>query len=174
MIKKNFFKILLSLVLLIMLYGCSNYDYSNWKRVEIPTDTPVKGKIMIPNGWKFISENGIITLIDQENNRIIAKQIYQEWRLNGWQGEIQVDNWNDLEFKSNIKDVDYKNESYYTLTLGNSTGAHIYTFNDGENERLCLLINIYLDLSHPAKDSKTGAEIRSILSRINVQRRNRN
>ncbi len=102
---------------------------------------------MSSNGWKFISEN-----------KIIAEQIYQEWRLNGWRGEIQVNNWNDLEFKSYINDVDYRNESYYTLYLGDSTGAYIYTFNDGANERLCLFIDIYLDLSHLAKDSKKGVE----------------
>ncbi len=148
----------LSLMLLIplLLAGCHNYE--GWEKVEIPTDTPLKGKIKIPQEWEFISEDGIITLINQTNNTIIAEQVYQEWRFIGWHGKTSVDNWDDLKFKTNLDDVDYKNEDYYEFTRNNSSGAYIYTFNDGVVNRLCLSMEIYLDLAHPACDSKTGVD----------------
>lgn len=157
---KSIFKRLFLVVLSLVLFcSCNHYDYTNWKKVEIPTDTPLKGTIKIPNEWEFISEDGIVTLLDQENNRIVAKQIFQDWRWSGRIGKTEVDNWDDLTFKSNIDDVDFKNEDYYTFIKGQSRPAYIYSFTDGTNGRLCLFLDIYQDRSYPAYDSKTGTKI---------------
>ncbi len=156
MIKRILKKIISAFLLLIMVCSCSNYDYFNWKEVEIPTDTPVRCKIKIPNEWEFISEDGIVTLINQANNAIVAEQVYQEFKFDGWHGQIRVDNWDDLEFRTNIDDVDYKNKDNYDRVKINSSGGLVFSFNDGEIERLCLNMKIYSDLSDPACDPETG------------------
>lgn len=137
--------LLLTLICMVLPILCGCYDYTNWKKVEIPTQSEYKGTIKIPNHYEFVDEDGIISLIDTDTNEILAEQVYQEWRMNGHIGDTSINNWDELEFKSNIKDLDVKKQDYYSLEKGYSNAVYMYIYDDGINKRYCLQFSIYAD-----------------------------
>ena len=77
-------KVNLFILLLLILYlsGCGlgighDGDYEGFYSTKIPTDSTLRGTIKIPNEWEFITEDGVIQLIDKETKEVIAEQIVQ-------------------------------------------------------------------------------------------------
>ena len=74
------------------------YNYSGWKRVKIPTETPLQATVKIPNDWAFIVEDGWIKLIDETTNETKAMQMYQgTWETERQSDGTFISNWNDLK-----------------------------------------------------------------------------
>lgn len=142
---KRRFILLFTFICRILPVRCGCYNYTNWKKVEIPTQSEYKGTIKIPNHYEIIDEDGIISLIDIDTNEIVAEQVYQEWRMNGHKGNQQINNWDELEFKSNISDLDIKNQECYSFDRGYSNAVYTYIYDDGVNKRYCLQFDIYAD-----------------------------
>ena len=138
--RKKYIAILILLCLLTnFILSCNN----SYKKVEIPTDSPYKGTIKIPNEWEFVNDSGVITLIDSSTKEVIAEQIYQEWRISIKYGDGTVEeNWDSLTFNSNIN-LDISNKDNYSVMVVNSNSAYIHKYDDGTNQRFCINFDIY-------------------------------
>ena len=71
---KKYISLIIVFVLLFTLGGCR---YKGYYETKIPTDSTLRGTIKIPNEWEFITEDGVIQLIDKETKEVIAEQIVQ-------------------------------------------------------------------------------------------------
>lgn len=61
-------------VITICLCSCK---FNGYYKVEIPTNSPLKGTIKIPNECEFVTEDGIVKLINKNTKEILAEQISQ-------------------------------------------------------------------------------------------------
>ena len=71
---KKYISLIIIFVLLFTLGGCR---YKGYYETKIPTDSTLRGTIKIPNEWEFITEDGVVKLIDKETKEVIAEQIVQ-------------------------------------------------------------------------------------------------
>ena len=142
---KKFVISLLLVTIFISFIGCHNY--SNWYETEIPTNTEYNGQIYratvkLPNEWESINEDDIISIVDKKTKGMVATQVYCEWRINVGHGQEIINNWDELHFNEKIG-LDVSVEEYYTLEICNSNGAGLFLFDDGINQRYCVIYDIY-------------------------------
>ena len=133
--KKTLFIALIS----ILLCGC--YNYTGWHKEVIPTNTEYKGTIKIPDEWHFESNEGIVSIKDQEENEV-AIEIFQGTRFNGYIGDERVDNWDELEI-NHLEGYELEKEENYTFIRGTSSASYIYQYSDDIHENYCLRMTIY-------------------------------
>ena len=133
--KKTLFIALIS----ILLCGC--YNYTGWHKEVIPTNTEYKGTIKIPDEWHFESNEGIVSIKDQEENEV-AIEIFQGTRHYGYIGDEKVDNWDELEI-NHLEGYELEREENYTLIRGTSSASYIYQYSDDAHENYCLRMMIY-------------------------------
>ena len=60
-------------------YGIYN-NYIGWKRVEVPTETTMKATVWLRKNWFFTSD-GERLYIKDEDGKIIATEVYEDWRI---------------------------------------------------------------------------------------------
>lgn len=113
-------------------------NYSDYKTEYISTESDYSAEIKIPDNWIIEKEDGWINLI--EENKIIARQLYQ----GGWEsysvGGVNYNNWEQLEFNPNVPTYNY-DFSLFTSIKG-SNNACIYEVNYQNQTNYSLLINI--------------------------------
>lgn len=152
---RKIYKLILLLISILNLCSCVSYywyehpeiikyDYSEWKKVEIPTNTRYRGKVKIPKTWSFINEQENISIIDTNNGETIAQQVFQGWyTLIELEDKKYLTNWNKLEFNPNIS-LDISNEDYYfDKNFFDYRETYIKEFNDGINKLNCIFFKIY-------------------------------
>ena len=149
-------KVNLFILLLLILYlsGCGlgighDGDYEGFYSTKIPTDSILRGTIKIPNKWEFITEDGIIKLINKDTKKVIAEQIVQGHMNFSHKPDINyVDpvfaNIDNLTFNQNIN-FDIKNVEKYDYIKGYSNAIEYYEFKDEEKNYVVLKFEIYDD-----------------------------
>jgi hypothetical protein len=145
--------------LLLNFTGCSCFydlDYQGFQKVVIPTDSELRGTIYIPEEWKFITEDGIIKLINGTTNEVYAEQIVQGvMDFSGLSAKDCLDNifpnTDNLLFNTNIGYDIGNGEKYEHISINsNSTEQLKFTEND-QSFNVCRFLIYHNHTS--AKDS---------------------
>lgn len=142
---KKIFTFILLFILLLNFTGCSYFydlDYQGFQKVVIPTDSELRGTIYIPEEWKFITEDGIIKLINGKTNEVYAEQIYQGSKGGRTPQAEPFADATQISFNDNIG-YDVKNKELYDLTRLYSNGVYRYVFAEGDQSFEVLGIEIY-------------------------------
>ena len=154
--KKIFLLFLYSALLFFAVdYSCFNY-YDGYREVAIPTDSELKGTIKIPEDWEFITEDGVIKLINRTTNEVYAEQIVQGvMDFSGLSAKDCLDNifpnTDNLLFNTNIGYDIGNGEKYEHISINsNSTEQLKFTEND-QSFNVCRFLIYHNHTS--AKDS---------------------
>lgn len=140
MIKKK-----LKIFLLILVLGLSGCGYEGYYKVKIPTDSTLRGTIMIPNEWEFITEENIIKLIEKDTKEVIGEQIVQgHFEIISNIDGNRIYNEDKLAFNEYIK-YDIKNPNNYEYVKGYSNAVYKYKFSENNQIFDVLDIGIYYD-----------------------------
>lgn len=152
---KKIFTFILLFILLLNFTGCSyfhNLYYQGFQKVVIPTNSELRGTIYIPEGWKFITEDGVIKLINATTNEVYAEQIYQgslgEFEEESKEESIpKIEPFEDAEKISFNNDISYdvKNKERYDLTRLCSNSVCQFDFTEGDQTFKALRFGIYED-----------------------------
>ena len=127
MLKK--FTVLLLSVTICLICFCSCFGkYVDWHEVEIPTKTPLRATVKIPDHWTFVNQDGWLNIVNIETGEIIA----EEWIKGGCKQSrnsqlYSIVNWEELTFNPNAT-IAPSERSDLDLKYGGSNSAYIYKF----------------------------------------------
>lgn len=129
-------------ILLFNIFGCR---YKGYYEAKIPTDSTLRGTIKIPNEWEFITEDGIVKLINKDTKEVIAEQIVQgHFELVGNIDDNKI--WNEDKLKFNdCLEYDIKNSNNYEYVKGYSNAIYRYSYSEDNQVFDVLDIGIYYD-----------------------------
>ena len=138
---KKYISLIIIFVLLFTLSGCR---YKGYYETKIPTDSTLRGSIKIPNEWEFITEDGVVKLIDKETKEVIAEQIvqghFEHKKIDG----NRIYNEDKLTFNEHIK-YDIKNPNNYEYVMGYSNAVYKYKYSENNQVFDVFKIRIYND-----------------------------
>ena len=139
---KKYISLIIIFVLLFTLSGCR---YKGYYETKIPTDSTLRGSIKIPNEWEFITEDGVVKLIEKETKEVIAEQIVQgHFELISNIDGNKIFNNDKLTFNECIK-YDIKNPNNYEFVMGYSNAVYKYKYSENNQVFDVLDIGIYYD-----------------------------
>ena len=107
-----------------LLGGCS--DYNGWKQVEIPTNSELTASVKIPEEWCFVEKNGRVYLEDESGN-VIAKEIYEGWRIDYTYvvSGVHHNNQDEMDINPELREELRKLENYEFIE-GDSSSCELY------------------------------------------------
>ena len=144
---KNLLILLLCIFSIIALCGCKslsvifdNHYYNGWTEVEIPTDTVLKAKVKLPDGWYFTEEDGRFHIKNKENE-IIATEAYCEWYIDYYVGNQHYSNKEKLQINEALT-TELCDLDNYEIYIGGSTGCHVYKCTIDNEQRYAISFSI--------------------------------
>ena len=131
---KTFIAIILICSLVFSLCGCIKMTVH-----EIPTETEHSATIKLPEGWKFVTENGRIQIKDEE--KTVAREVYNEWRVNYYLNGEYHDNRSELNLNMELPD-ELRDLDNYTIVESNYYSADIFNYNVNGSQRYAIYLTI--------------------------------
>ena len=111
-------------IFVIFMYFCFNElgwneDYSGMYKTELPIESPAKGgTLYLPLEWEFKNEDGWYSIINNNDNSIIAIEAYHGYE-NFIQGPSDYE-WVDYEVNQRAEEINYSTLNFKTLTNGSN------------------------------------------------------
>lgn len=142
-------RIIILIIFIILIFFVSLHSCVGWTKVDIPTATNLKGTIKISNKWEFITEDGIIKLINSKTKEVYAEQIFVGYKdknhiissTEEYEDKFYPEKTKGT-FNENIN-LDITNNESFTFDKGYSNGVYQYIYNDQENEYIIMDIAIF-------------------------------
>ena len=115
-------------------------NYSDWHEEELPTDTILKAKVKLPYDWHFATENDKIYIKDSVG-KIIATEVYDEWRVDYHLGANYYDNKDSLTINSELP-KELQNLDNYVLDTISAKNCYRYRCVVNEVNRYAIKFSI--------------------------------
>lgn len=122
-------------------------NYSDWKQVEVPTDSTPKAKVRLPEDWYFFSDGERIYIKD-EDGKIIATEVYEDWRISytvSYQDgtKEKFDNKDEIDINKNLPKELQDLDAYKPYRVGEGS-CYLYKAETEERDYYALIMVVVM------------------------------